>query len=97
MRMKIYKVRNEILVAACDCNLVGKCFTEGELQLVVSESFYGDEEVELETFIAQLKIATIANLVGEEVITKALEAGFVDKNGIIKVKGVPHAQIVKII
>lgn len=90
-------MKNEILVAACDSNLIGKCLIEGELQLAISESFYGNEEAELETLLAQLQLATIANLVGEEVIACALAAGLINENGIIKIKGVPHAQIVKML
>ena len=34
---------NEV-VSVCDTNLVGKTFTEGELELKVSEQFYKGEE-----------------------------------------------------
>jgi hypothetical protein len=95
--MKVYDTQGEVLLAACDDELLGKSFEEGELQLMVSEKFYGGEKVSQELFIRQLKCATIANLVGEVVVRIASELGMVDENGIIRIEGVPHAQIAKMI
>jgi hypothetical protein len=95
--IKEYLTQGEILLAACDDNILGKTFCEGELQLVVSESFYGGEEVTKENFISQLKNATIANLVGVKVIKIALSLGLIHKDGIIEIAGVPHAQIARLI
>jgi hypothetical protein len=95
--IKVYDTQGEVLLAACDDELLGKSFEEGELQLIVSETFYGGEKVSHEFFIEQLKGATIVNLVGEEVVRIASELGMVDENGVIEIGGVPHAQIAKII
>jgi len=91
--MKIYKVRGEVMVAACDRELLGRKFEEGELTLDVKESFYYESFVTEQTFLNSMKIATIANLVGERVISLAIKEGFIDKDGIIKIEGVPHAQM----
>jgi hypothetical protein len=92
-----YSTQGEILLAACDDEILGRTFCEGELQLVVSESFYGGEKVSKENFIGLIKNATIINLVGEKVIKIALDLGLIGPDGIIEIDGVPHAQIAKMI
>jgi hypothetical protein len=81
------------MVAACDYELLGKTFEEGDYQIQVSRDFYEDLKVNPETFISHLHEATIINLVGEMVIEHAIEAGFLEKDGVIRIKGIPHAQI----
>ncbi|WP_456326858.1 DUF424 domain-containing protein [Palaeococcus sp. (in: euryarchaeotes)] len=93
--VKVYHVQGEVLVAACDENLLGKTFREGELKLEVKERFYKGELREVGELKALLSEATIANLVGEECVGKAVELGYVDKDRILRIEGVPHAQIAK--
>jgi hypothetical protein len=95
--IKEYTTQGEILLAACDDDILGKTFCEGELQIVVSEKFYGGEKVTKENFSSLLKNATIANLVGARVIKIALSLDLINEEGIIKIQGVPHAQIAKLI
>jgi hypothetical protein len=91
--MRIYKVRGEVMLAACDRELLGKKFEEGELMLDVKKSFYYEAFVSDTTFLNSIKIATIANLVGEHVISLAIEKGYIDEDSVIKIDGVPHAQM----
>jgi hypothetical protein len=95
--IKEYSTQGEILLAACDEDILGKTFSEGELELVVSEKFYGGEKVKGEDLISHLKKATIANLVGKKVIEIALELSLISEDCIIKIDGVPHAQIARLI
>jgi len=95
--IKIYKQGEEILVAACDEQLIGKILEEGKYHLEVSEGFYDGERVTTAVLKKFLAEATIANLVGKETIKCAIEIGIIDPDCIIRVKGVPHAQMVKMI
>ncbi|UCE36894.1 MAG: DUF424 family protein [Thermoplasmata archaeon] len=95
--IKVYTTQGETLLAACDDEVLGKTFEEGELQLEVSKSFYGGEKVSCELFEEQLTVATIVNLVGKKVIEIAVGLGMVNENCIIEIDGVPHAQIAKMI
>ncbi|MFH1450441.1 MAG: DUF424 family protein [archaeon] len=81
-----------IVLAACDKELLGKTFEEGELHIHVSEAYYGGEIITLEQFGEKMKNCHIANLVGERVIGKAKELGYVTDANIIKIQGTPHAQ-----
>jgi len=85
----------ELLVAACDCGLIGKRFEEGELRLELRPGFFEGEKVDKRLFLEVLALATIANLAGEETVNAAIEAGFVDPECIIRIQGVPHAQLVR--
>jgi hypothetical protein len=90
--MKIHTRGGEVLVAACDADLIGRTLREGELRLHVS-SFYDGDDVTEEDFISQLKLATMGNLVGNETVEAARRAGLVGKDGILWIEGVPHAQL----
>ncbi|MDP8011275.1 MAG: DUF424 domain-containing protein [Thermoplasmata archaeon] len=92
--MHIWKVQNEIMLAACDSNLLGKKFEEGEFHIEVKKEFYHESYVTEKSFRNALKMATIINLVGENVIRIAIEEKIIDENNIIRIKNVPHAQAV---
>ena len=94
--MRIYKIRGEILLAACDRELLGKIFEEGELQIEVKPEFYFESYVSERTFLNSMKIATIANLVGERVVKLAIREGYVHGDNVLRIAGVPHAQMVLI-
>jgi uncharacterized protein len=95
--VRIYKQGRDVLVGACDEKLIGKKFSEGKFQIEVKKEFYDGERIGKEKLKRYLENATIANLVGEEAVRCAIEIGFVDPSCVIKIKGVPHAQMVKMI
>jgi hypothetical protein len=93
--IKIYNQRGEILVAACDEGILGKKFEEGDLQIEVHTQFYDGFRVDKDGLLSQLGNSTIANLVGEKVVKCALEAGLITEDCIIRIQGIPHVQIFK--
>jgi hypothetical protein len=95
--IKVYRVQGEVLLAACDEELIGKTFREGELKLEVKERFYKGELVEEEKLKELLDEATIANLTGERCVSKAIELGYVDPERVLRIQGVPHAQMAKLL
>ncbi|HDP96995.1 MAG TPA: DUF424 family protein [Euryarchaeota archaeon] len=97
MIIRIFKRGKEIVLAACDWDLLGKTLRSGEIKLHVSKKFYGEEPGDREALVAGLRSCTTANLVGERVVRIAVDAGFIDEGGIIVIEGVPHAQLFKMI
>lgn len=93
---QIYDQGDDTLLAACDKEILGECFEEGEIQLDIKESFYGGRETEIESLKDKFMSSTIANLVGEEVVEAAIEAGFGSEEDIIWVEDTPHLQIVRV-
>ena len=95
--IKIYKQGKDLLVGACDEKLLGKKFEDGKFQIEVKKDFYGGKRVTSEILKTYLVEATIANLVGQETIKCAIEAGIIDPDCVIKIKGIPHAQMVRML
>lgn len=93
--LKITSIGKEILLAACDEELVGQTFRDGMLKIDVKESFYKGEPADCLELSSALKKATIANLVGEQTVRCAIECGAIDKNNVIYIKNIPHAQMVR--
>ena len=95
--IKVYKRGNDLLIGACDEELLGKKFEEGKLQIEVNKDFYDGERISPEALKKYLEDATIANLVGEETIKCAIKIGLVNPDCVIKIKGIPHAQMVRML
>ena len=94
--LKLHQTRMGKILAACDANIVGKTFSEGEkyLDLGKYKGFYGDKKATLGEFLAALKgDFSSANLVGRNVIAAAEEAKVLEKEDIMYVQNVPYAQI----
>ena len=93
--MRVHRVRAEVVVAACDAELLGRDLpvgTQGRT-VKVSAHFYGERTVSREELLWALQRATIANLLGARVLKVAQEEGFVDPRGAGTLGGVPHAEI----
>ena len=88
-------VRNrERLLAACDEELLGRTFAEGDARLRVSEIFYCGELVTEDILRERMRSVTIMNLVGERTVSVAKESGYVSDDATITIEGVKHAQVV---
>ncbi len=96
MILRVHKCGKDIVVAACDDELLDKTIRCGELRIHVSKKFYGEEVGSEEELVAALRICTSANLVGDEAVGAATKAGFIQKGGVMKIGDVPHAQLYKI-
>ena len=82
----------QLLLAICDSSLKGKKFAEKEIQLDLSSKFYDGEEMKEEDIVKLFKVAYIVNLVGEESVKLGIKKGIIDKENVIEVCKVPHAQ-----
>ena len=88
--IKIHRGSSPV-TAACDEELVGKKFRDGELVLNVSESFYKGKLMKEEKARELLKKAVNLNLVGKKSIDIALNLNLISKNNILFVQEVPYA------
>jgi hypothetical protein len=85
------------LVTVCDIGCIGETYREGDISLEITEEFYGGTEaskVDHETVVQALAHASVANLVGEEAVGVAVEAGLIEENRVLEVDGTRHAQII---
>ena len=91
-----YQQGTQVLLAACDPELVGTHHEEGALRLDVPASFYDGVRVKEDELRRYLGMCTVANLVGRKTIEVAVAMGLVASENVREVEGVPHAQLVVI-
>ena len=84
-----------MLLAACDVELLGKKVREGKIVFEIHKQFYEGPKMTVEEVIELMKQSTIVNMVGHNVVKKAVEKGLVHPDAVLKVSGIPHAQIVR--
>ena len=95
MYVKIHEDKryDRLVVAICDEDLIGKEFSEGNAKLSITERFYKGEKKSEEEIIKIMKDADNLNLVGKKTISLAIKQEIVSEKFLIKIKGVPHAQV----
>lgn len=93
--MRVHRVRAEVVVAACDADLIGRELPVGKAgrTVTVTSHFYGERRVSEEELVWALKRATTANLLGERVLAIARDSGFIAPGASGLLGGVPHAEI----
>ena len=93
--MRIHRVRSEVVLAACDEELLGRQLPVGTAgrTVTISSQFYGERRVTPEELRWALHQCTIANLLGERVLAEAEREGVLSPGGHGRLGGVPHAEI----
>lgn len=84
-----------LLVTACDPEILGETFENDEVSLEVTESFYGGDKVDARDVVDALSRASVANLVGTEVVELAIEEGFIDEERVLEIETTLHAQYLR--
>ena len=85
-----------MLLAVCDCELLGKTLREGKIVFHIKEEFYNGRKASVEEAMGMIDNSTIVNLVGKCCVEKAIAEGYVHPEAVLKIEGIPHAQIVKL-
>lgn len=94
--VNVRKHGRQVVLATCDCDLLGRILRDGQVVFEVREDFYKGMRVTIEEAIELCRQSTIVNMVGKCIVDKAVKAGLVHPEAILKISGVPHAQIVKL-
>jgi uncharacterized protein len=94
--VKLQKNGEHVVLAICDCDLLGKTLREGKIVFKIKDEFYNGGKVNVEEAVAMINNSTIVNLVGETCVKKAISKGYVHPEAVIEIEGVPHAQIMKL-
>jgi len=82
-----------LLLVVTDFNLVGKVFEEGRKQLDLSKQFYQGEEKSEDEVKKLFGKAYVIHLTGEKAVDLGVKLGLVDKDKILLIKDVPHAEV----
>ena len=98
--MEVYvnlkQIGKNVLLAICDCDLLGKTLREGKIVFRIKDEFYNGRKASVEEAVSLIGNSTIVNLVGKTCVEKAIAKGYVHPEAVLKIEGVPHAQIVKL-
>jgi hypothetical protein len=94
----VFTDKKDVVVVICDEELLGKKLKmkERKITIEISEKFYGGKLIDEEKAIKLLNKATIGNLMGKNIVELASKNGFIVKENVILIDGVPHAQFVKL-
>ena len=94
--MNLKKIGRNVLLSICDTEILGKTLREGKIVFCVKEDFYKGTRVDVEEAVSMIESSTIVNMIGKNVVEEAIEKGYVHPEAVLKIEGVPHAQIVKL-
>lgn len=94
--VNLKKVGRNVLLAICDCDVLGRTLKEGGITFHVKAEFYNGGKVSLDEAMGMIENSTIVNMIGKNCVEKAVEKGHVHPEAVLYIEGVPHAQIVKL-
>jgi hypothetical protein len=94
--MNLKKVGGNVLLAVCDAEILGRTLRDGKIVFCVKEEFYKGSKVDIEEAICMIQNSTIVNMIGRNVVERAIEKGYVHPEAVLNIEGIPHAQIVRL-
>ncbi len=94
--VKVSNYQKNSTLNICDAELLGKKIIQDELNMHISESYYGEKLVEKEEAKSLLKNSSIINMVGKETVSLSIELGIGSETGIKTISGIPFLLIFKI-
>jgi hypothetical protein len=89
--LKIHYKRDIETIACCDEELLNQVFKEGNLRIEISNKFFGGKLINLEAAMEILKEASFFNIVGENIIEKAINCNLFPKESVRTIRGIPMA------
>jgi hypothetical protein len=94
--LNIKKIGQNVLLAVCDCNLLGKTLRESKIVFRIKDEFYNGRKASVDEAVGLISNSTIVNLVGKCCVESAVAKGYVHPEAVLNIEGIPHAQIVKL-
>jgi len=94
--VKISNNQKNSMLNICDAELLGKKIIQDELNMHISESYYGEKLVDTEEAKSLLKNSSIINMVGKETISLSMELGIGSESGIKTISDIPFLIVFKI-
>jgi hypothetical protein len=84
------------VVAVCDRELLNSTLNYGDVEIQISEAFYGSTPATKEEVSAAIRTGSNVNLIGEQSVAIAIDAGLISRDGCIMIGDIPHAQIFRL-
>ena len=82
------------LLIITDKEILGKTFTEKNLQLDLTLKFYQGEEKDVEEIKELIKKTRHLHFTGEEAVALGVSLDLINPKKILRIQGVPHAEVI---
>lgn len=89
------KYSDSLMISVCDADLVGKTLNQGEMVISLSRDYFQEQVIEKEKAADLLIKCSIANLVGEKIVTLAISMGLAKEVSVKRICGIPFLMIFK--
>ncbi|MCH8085089.1 MAG: DUF424 family protein [Nitrosopumilus sp.] len=94
--VKVSNYQKKLMLNICDIELLGKQISQDELNLKISESYYGEKLVDIEEAKSLLQNSSIINMVGKNTVSLSIELGIGSESGIKTISDIPFLIIFKV-
>ena len=94
--VKVSNYQKKLMLNICDIELLGKQISQDELNLKISESYYGEKLVDIEEAKSLLQNSSIINMVGKNTVSLSIELGIGSENAIKTISDIPFLIIYKV-
>ncbi len=84
------------VVAVCDRNLINTTLRDGDIEVHISDGFYGTVEADEGAVREALKYAANINLMGKNAVSIAVDMRLIDAACCTMIRDVPHATIYRV-
>ena len=89
------KYQDSLMIDICDIELIGSRLQEGELLIDITKEYFQQEIIEAVRAEELLRTCSIANLVGERIVSQAVQLKLAKERSIRRISGVPFLMIFK--
>ena len=93
--MRTTKYQDSLMINICDIELIGSRLQEGELLIDITREYFQQEIIEAVEAEELLRTCSIANLVGERIVSQAVQLKLAKERSIRRISGVPFLMIFK--
>ena len=94
--VKVSNYQKNSMLNICDVELLGKTISKDELNMNISQSYYGEKLVDKEEAKSLLQNSSIINMVGKNTVSLSIELGIGSENGIKTISDIPFLIVFKI-
>ncbi len=94
--VKVSNYQKNSTLNICDVELLGKKISQDELNMNISQSYYGEKLVDKEEAKSLLQNSSIINMVGKNTVSLSIELGIGSESGIKTISDVPFLLVFKV-
>jgi hypothetical protein len=93
--LRTMRYEGSTMVNICDIELVGTKLEQGEIVVNLTKEYFQEEIIEERKAENLLKTCSVANLVGERIVNKAITLRLAKEISIKRISGIPFLMIFK--